>query len=68
MRIRTIVRGLITKMPGFQYFSGLNLTLLKLQGMISIPDYQKFQETLYDSPENDKHEYESNFYEETEGY
>lgn len=53
MRIRTIVRGLITKMPGFQYFSGLNLTLLKLQGMISIPDYQKFQETLYRSPEND---------------
>ena len=64
MSIRTVVRGLVTKMPGFQYFSGLNLTLLNLQGIISIDDYNKFKETLYAlAPE-----YEDNFNDATAEY
>mmetsp|Transcript_5996 Transcript_5996/g.8117 ORF Transcript_5996/g.8117 Transcript_5996/m.8117 type:complete len:158 (-) Transcript_5996:547-1020(-) len=54
---RSVMRGLVTKMPGFQYFSGLNISLLRLTGVISNDQYREIMQWAFDGDQKMKWRY-----------
>jgi len=58
------MRGLVTKMPGFEYFSGLNISLLRLTGVISNDQYREIMQWAF----HGDRKMEQRYYNSTEAY
>lgn len=61
---RVELRGLVTKMPGFQFFTGLNISLLNMQGIIASAQYQEMMQDLFEY----NADYEDNYLKAIDGY